>query len=236
MSLSHLGLLAAFAAGIVCFISPCGFPLVPGYISYLAGTTLQDAQEKGARWRVSLHALCFVLGFTIIFVLLGATASLFGTILNANRLLLARLAGFLLIIFGLVLTGLVPLPFLSAEHRMHVGRGKPAFLRSVLVGLTFGAGWSPCVGPVLASILALTATGTTLMQGVTFLLVYALGLGTPYLLVGLFIDRVQPVVHAIRRYTGPICTIGGAILVLTGMLILTGHLAQLASLGPAFNF
>src|SRR2546429_8722053 len=115
MSLSHVGLLAAFAAGIVCFISPCGFPLVPGYLSYLAGTTLQDSQEKGVRWRVSLHALCFVLGFTIIFVLLGATASLFGTILNANRLLLARLAGLLLNSWGLGRTGGGPLPGLSAE-------------------------------------------------------------------------------------------------------------------------
>ncbi len=236
MSLAHLGLLAAFGAGMVSFLSPCVFPLVPGYLSYLAGTTLQDVQGKGRRWRVSLHALCFVLGFALIFALLGATASAIGAMLNAYRLLLARGAGLLLILFGLVLTGLVPLPFLSGEHRVHVGSDKPALLRSLLVGVTFGAGWSPCIGPVLGSILALAAVNTTLMQGIIFLLVYALGLGIPFLLVGLLIDRSHTVIRSIKRYTGPISIVGGAILVLTGMLILSGRLDQLANFAPIFNF
>jgi len=237
MALAHFGLITAFVAGLLSFLSPCVFPLVPGYLSYLAGTTL--SQEQGmspVRWRVSLHALCFVLGFALIFAALGAAASVLGVLLTPYRQFLAYVAGVLLIIFGIVLTGLLPLPFLSGEHRVHVESGTPALLRSGMVGVAFGVGWSPCMGPVLGSILALAAVSTTLAQGIVFLLIYALGLGMPFLLVGLLIDRAGPVVRRINRYTGPISIIGGVILVLTGMLILSGRLAELANFAPLFNF
>jgi cytochrome c-type biogenesis protein len=237
MALAHFGLLAAFVAGLLSFLSPCVFPLVPGYLSYLAGTTLRQGQGTSPmRWQVSLHALCFVLGFALIFAALGAAASVLGVLLTPYRQLLAYVAGVLLIIFGIVLTGLLPLPFLSGEYRVHVVSGTPALLRSGLVGVAFGAGWSPCMGPILGSILALAAVSTTLAQGIVFLLIYALGLGVPFLLVGLLIDRAAPVVRRINRYTGPIAIIGGVILVLTGMLILSGRLAELANFAPLFNF
>ena len=236
MALAHFGLFAAFVAGLLSFLSPCVFPLVPGYLSYLADATLR--QEQGTspvRWRVSLHALCFVLGFAFIFAALGAAASVLGVLLTPYRQFLAYVAGVLLIIFGIVLTGLLPLPFLSGEHRVHVESGTPALLRSGLIGVAFGAGWSPCMGPMLGSILALATVSTTLAQGIVFLLIYALGLGMPFLLVGLLIDRAGPVVRRINRYTGPISIIGGVILVLTGMLILSGHLTELANFAPLFN-
>ncbi len=237
MALTHFGLLIAFGAGVLSFLSPCVFPLVPGYLSYLAGTTLQEAEGKEkVRFRVSLHALCFVLGFSLIFAILGATASTLGALLSPYKVVLARVAGILLILFGIVLTGLVPLPFFSQEHRVHTTSGTPAFIRSTLVGVAFGAGWSPCIGPVLGSILALAAVGTTLLQGVLFLLVYALGLGIPFLLVGLLIDRAGSVVRRLNRYTGPLSLIGGVMLILTGMLILSGRLAELANFAPLFNF
>lgn len=237
MSLNHLGILAAFVAGLVSFLSPCVFPLVPGYLSYLAGATAGEARlDASARWRVTLHAAFFVLGFALIFAMLGATASTIGVILHAHVLLLRQLSGVLLIIFGIVMTGLLPLRFVQMERRVHVERGEPALLRSAFIGMAFSAGWSPCISPMLGSIFTIAAAGSTLAQGVFFLLIYALGLGVPFLLAGLLIDRAAPVVRRINRYTGPIAIAGGAILALTGILILSGRLAQLATYSPLINF
>jgi len=236
MAITHLGVIAAFGAGVVSFLSPCVFPLVPGYLSYIAGTTAREAQREGAaRWRVTAHALFFVLGFALIFALLGAAASSVGAVLSGHKLLLERVAGVMLILFGLFLARLVPLPVLFQERRAHVAGREPALLRSALVGVAFGAGWSPCIGPILGSILALAAAGTTLAQGVLLLLIYALGLGVPFILVGLAIDRAGSLVRRINRYTGPISILGGAIMVVTGVLILSGRLAQLANYAPLFN-
>jgi len=230
MSLTFLGLLAAFGAGLLSFLSPCVFPLVPGYLSYLTGTSVQEAQSQtNTRWRISVHALCFVLGFALIFALLGATTSLLGSALRAYQQVLARLAGLLLVLFGIALTGLVPVPWLSREHRIQVQPGASAWWRSGLIGVAFGAGWSACTGPILGSILALATVSATLEQGVIFLLAYALGLGLPFLLVGLLIDRISPLMRRVRRYTGPISLIGGVLLILMGMLILSGRLDQLAN-------
>jgi len=236
MAITHLGVTAAFGAGVVSFLSPCVFPLVPGYLSYIAGTTAREAQREGAaRWRVTAHAIFFVLGFALIFALLGAAASSVGAVLSGHKLLLERVAGVMLILFGLFLARLVPLPVLFQERRAHVADSEPALLRSALVGVAFGAGWSPCIGPILGSILALAAAGATLAQGVLLLLIYALGLGVPFILVGLVIDRAGPLVRRINRYTGPISILGGAIMVVTGVLILSGRLAQLANYAPLFN-
>jgi len=237
MSLTYLGLLAAFGAGLLSFLSPCVFPLVPGYLSYLAGTSVQEAQSQPTtRWQISLHALWFVLGFALLFTLLGAAAALVGIALHTYQQILARIAGLLLILFGIALTGLVPLPFLSRDHRVQVKQGRSAWWRSGLIGMAFGAGWSACTGPILGSILALTAASATLVQGVIFLLAYALGLGLPFLLVGILVDRVSPLMRRIRRYIGPISLIGGVLLILMGMLILTGRLDQLANDFLSFYF
>jgi cytochrome c-type biogenesis protein len=232
----HLNIIAAFVAGLVSFLSPCVFPLVPGYLSYMAGTTAREARtESGARWRVTAHALFFVLGFALIFIVLGAAASTLGALLRSHQLLLKRGSGVLLILFGITLTGLVPLPFLQRERRVHVRQGEPGLLRSALIGMAFSAGWSPCIGTMLGSIMSLAALGATLAQGVVFLLVYALGLGVPFLLVGLLIDRAGPVMRRINRYTGPISIAGGAVLALTGLLVLSGRLDQLAQYTPLIN-
>jgi cytochrome c-type biogenesis protein len=237
MLLIHLGLLAAFGAGLLSFFSPCVFPLVPGYLSFLAGTSLQEAESQPTtRWQVSLHALCFVLGFVLLFTLLGAAAALLGSFLQAYQQILARIAGLLLIIFGIALTGLVPIPWLSRDHRVQVKQGASAWWRSGLIGMAFGAGWSACTGPILGSILVLAAASATLMQGVIFLLAYALGLGIPFVLIGLLVDRIGMLMRRIRRYTGPLSLIGGTVLILMGMLILTGRLYQLANLLFPFSF
>jgi cytochrome c-type biogenesis protein len=188
------------------------------------------------RWRVSLHAFCFVLGFALLFTLLGAAAALVGLALHTYQQWLARIAGVLLILFGIALTGLVPIPWLSSDHRVQVQPDRSAWWRSGLIGMAFGAGWSACSGPFLGAILALTAVRSTLLQGVIFLLAYALGLGMPFLLVGILVDRAGPLVRRIRRYTGLLSFLGGVILILMGMLILTGRLDQLANLLFPFSF
>jgi len=237
MSLSPVGLLVAFGAGLLSFLSPCVFPLVPGYLSYLAGTSLEEGESQStARFQVSLHALCFVLGFTLLFTLLGAAAALVGLALRSYQQWLARIAGLLLILFGIALTGLVPVPWLSRNHRVQVQPGQSAWWRSGLIGMAFGAGWSACSGPILGAILVLTAVRSTVLQGVIFLLVYALGLGVPFLLVGILVDRASRLMRPIRRYAGPLSFIGGVILILMGMLLLTGRWDQLANLRFPFSF
>ncbi len=237
MTLTYLGLLAAFGAGVLSFLSPCVFPLVPGYLSYLASTSISEVRSQPIlRWRVSAHALCFVVGFTLIFALLGAAASLAGLALHAYQQILARIAGVLLVLFGIALTGLVPIPLLSKDYRIQVQRGSEGWWRSGLIGVAFGAGWSACTGPILGSILALAAVGTTFVQGVIFLLAYAMGLGLPFLLVGLLVDRVHPLMRYMRRFTGFISLVGGVLLILMGMLIVTGRLDQLANYLLPFYF
>jgi cytochrome c-type biogenesis protein len=203
---------------------------VPGYLSYLAGASTLEAESASVpRWRVSWHALCFVVGFALVFTLLGAAASLLGSGLRAYQQVLARLAGILIVLFGIALTGLVPLPFLSGEHRIQVKPGASTWWRSGLIGMAFGAGWSACSGPILGSILVLIAVRAALVQGMMYLLTYALGLGLPFLLVGVLVDRVGPLMRRVHRSMGPISLIGGIILILLGMLIFTGHLDQLAN-------
>src|SRR5215472_12844075 len=170
VSLTSLGLLTAFGAGILSFLSPCVFPLVPGYLSYLAGTSLDEAQNQPTmRWRVSQHALYFVLGFALLFTLLGAAAALVGLALHTYQQVLARIAGLLLILFGIALTGLVPIPWLSRDHRVQVKPGRSAWWRSGLIGMAFGAGWSACSGPLLSAVLVLITVRSQLLQGVIFL-------------------------------------------------------------------
>ena len=237
MSLTTLGLLAAFGGGVLSFLSPCVFPLVPGYLSYLAGISLEEAQSQSTtRWRVTQHAFCFVLGFALLFTLLGAAAAVVGLALHPYQQVLARVAGLLLILFGIALTGLVPIPWLSRDHRVQVKPGRSAWWRSALIGMAFGAGWSACTGPILGSILVLTAANAQLLQGVSFLIAYALGLSVPFLLVGILVDRVSVLMRRIRRYTGPLSFIGGVILILMGMLIFLGRLDQLANLLFPFSF
>ena len=224
MSFSFLGLLAAFGAGILSFLSPCVLPLVPGYLSFLAGTSLKEAQNQPtARKQVSLHALWFVLGSVLVLTLLGAAAALLGSALNSYQQVLERIGGLLLILFGIALTGLVPVPWLFGDYRVQVKPGQSAWWRSGLIGMTFGASWSACAGPILGAILVLTAVKSTLLlQGMIIMLIYALGQGIPFLLVGLLADRVSPFLQRVRRYTALLSHVGGVILILLGVFLLTG--------------
>ncbi|HEV2458950.1 MAG TPA: cytochrome c biogenesis protein CcdA [Ktedonobacterales bacterium] len=235
MSLTPLGLLAAFGAGMLSFLAPCVVPLVPGYLSFLAGTSLAVAPghpgEPGvsatARWtvrrRVSLHALWFVASCTLVLMLLGAAAALLGSALSAYQQVLEHIGGLLLILFGVALTGLVPVAWLSWDHRVNVKPGRSVWWRSGLVGMAFGASWSACASPILGALLVLTAVRSlAVAQGVLVKLVFALGQGVPFLLVGILVDRAGPLLHHVRRYTHLFSVIGGVTLVLIGFFLLTG--------------
>ena len=222
MSLTVLSLLAAFGAGVLTFLSPCVLPLVPGYLSYLAGVSWEETQSQpSVRWRVSRHALWFVLGFTLLLMLLGAVAAVFGRALSTYQQGLERIGGLLLLVLGIALTGLVPIPWLSRDHRLQVKPGPSAWWRSGLIGFTFGASWSACAGPILGTILVLTAVRSLLLvQGVLVMLVFALGLGVPFLLVGLLVDRIGPFLRRIRRYTVVLTYLAAALLILIGIVLL----------------
>ncbi len=224
MSFTSLGLLAAFVAGVLSFLAPCVLPLVPGYLSYLAGTTLEEGQiHSTIHSRVIVHAVWFVLGFAALYTVLGAAAELFGSVLVAHQQLLERIGGLLLILLGVALTGLVPLPWLSGDHRILVGPGRSVWWRSGLIGIAFGASWSACTTPVLGAMLMLTAGGRGhILQGSTLMLAFALGLGIPFVIVAVLVDRARPFLLRVRRYTALFSSIGSAILIVIGIFLLTG--------------
>lgn len=236
VDLTPIGIGGAFLAGLASFLSPCVFPLVPGYLSYLAGTAGAQARlaedPRDLRRHVALHALFFVLGFSLIFVALGATASSLGDYLRAHQQTVQRIAGITLIVAGFQVGGVLRIVPLLRERRLTVERGDPAVLKSALIGMAFGAGWTPCVGPFLGSILTLAAGSASLREGVVLLLVYSFGLGVPFLITGLLIDHATPAFRRISPFLPIINLISGVALVITGLLVLSGTLVTLARYAP----
>ena len=243
MSPFELGL--ALVAGIVSFISPCCLPMVPMYLSYLAGIAGRSAappmlQPAGgaavavaapSRWLILLHASAFVAGFSVVFVALGASASMLGVFLHLHRLMVRHIAGVIIVLLGLHTAGLLRLSWLYRERRVHIDPTVGAGMgRSGVLGLAFGAGWSPCIGPVLGSILLLAGNTTTLGQGVLLLLAYALGLGLPFLLAALFVQGLAAHLRRVKRYVGIINLGAGALLVLMGGMVYAGTFLRLATL------
>ena len=221
-----LGLFVAFAAGLLSFLSPCVLPLVPSYIGFLTGMSLP---EMGGRRRVALgHALLFVLGFSLVFVLLGASATALGRALNYYQLWLQRIGGVLIIGFGLVCLGIIKVGFLSQERRVQVEQKPAGYLGSVLVGMAFGAGWTPCIGPVLGAILGLAATANDLSQGMLLLAAYSAGLAVPFLIAAVALDAFLDWFQRFRRYLPWVMRVSGVLLVFVGVLMATGEFTRLA--------
>ncbi|GLK56330.1 cytochrome c-type biogenesis protein [Methylopila capsulata] len=216
---------AAFAAGAISFLSPCVLPLVPPYLCFLAGTTLDkltaDDAPKAATGRALAAAVLFVAGFSTVFVALGATASLLGRLLLQNAPLLATIAGVAIIVMGLHFLGLFRIPFLMRDTRLEVQ--KPVGLWGAYVmGLAFAFGWTPCIGPVLAAILSVAASETTVAAGAGLLGVYALGLGVPFLIAALAMKPFVGFLRRFRSHLGTVEKVMGGLLVLTGIAFLTG--------------
>jgi cytochrome c-type biogenesis protein len=221
-----LGLFVAFAAGLLSFLSPCVLPLVPSYIGFLTGMSLP---EMGGRRRVALgHALLFVLGFSLVFVLLGASATALGRALNYYQLWLQRIGGVLIIGFGLVCLGVIKVGFLSQERRVQVEQKPVGYLGSALVGMAFGAGWTPCIGPVLGAILGLAATAHDLSRGMLLLAAYSAGLAVPFLIAAVALDAFLDWFQRFRRYLPWVMRVSGVLLVFVGVLMVTGEFTRLA--------
>jgi cytochrome c-type biogenesis protein len=223
--------IAAFVAGLISFLSPCVLPLVPGYVSLISGTGVEELKEQNAQYRrnVMVNSLMFILGFSLVFIALGGLATLFGNLIGSNRKLLMRVAGVVIIVFGLHLTGLLPIKFLYADKRLHNVRTKATAVGSFLVGFAFAFGWSPCIGPILATILAFAASQDTVLKGVVLLAVYSLGLAVPFLLTSLGISRFLNFYGSFRKYLHAVEVASGVLLIGIGILIFTRHFTLVAT-------
>ena len=230
----NVTLLAAFAAGFLSFVSPCVLPLIPGYISFVSGISVEemrgDTAPATSRLQVFLTSLAFVIGFSLVFIALGASATAIGKFLFAKLPLLSKIAGVILIIFGLHTMGVFRLAFLETEKRVHSQRKPAGPLGAMLVGVAFAFGWTPCIGPILGGILAIAGSRNSVAEGITLLAVYSLGLGIPFLLTSLAINQFFGAAKKIRRYYHAIELASGALLVLIGVLIMTGQLTLIVRL------
>lgn len=222
--------IAAFAAGVLSFLSPCVLPLVPGYVSLISGTTVDGMQEPqhGLMRRVMLSSVMFILGFSIVFIALGAVATTLGQVTRQYYPLLTRVAGVVIIIFGLHLTGIFKIKALYADKRMHSVKGGSTPWGAFVVGFAFAFGWTPCIGPILATILAFAAAEDTVMKGTLLLAVYSLGLAVPFLLTSVGIDRFLTFYSRFRRHLHTIEVVSGVLLIAIGLLIVTRHFTMLS--------
>ena len=221
-----LGFVVAFVAGLLSFLSPCVLPLVPSYIGFITGMTLPEV--SGRRRAALTHALLFVAGFSLVFVLLGASATALGRALNYYQVWLQRVGGVLIILFGLLCLGVFKVGLLTQERRLHLERKPVGYLGSALVGMAFGAGWTPCIGPVLGGILGLAATSSDVSRGMQLLAVYSAGLAIPFLIAAAAVESFLDWFQRFRRYLPWVMRLSGILLIVVGILLVTGEFTRLA--------
>jgi cytochrome c-type biogenesis protein len=224
--------IAALVAGLLSFASPCVLPLVPPYLCFLAGTSineLSDEEVSNEAWgRVVMAALAFVAGFATVFVALGASASIIGSFVTGHLDVLAKVAGIIIIVLGLHFLGIFRIPFLYRDFRMQGPATAASLIGAYVVGLAFAFGWTPCVGPVLAAILFMAAQTANALNGALLLLAYALGIGIPFVLAAVFFKPFMKLMKRFRRHMGVVEKLTGGLLVLTGILFLTGGMSVIA--------
>ena len=221
--------LAAFIAGLLSFLSPCVLPLVPGYVSLISGTSVGTiTQERRPLRTVMLNSVTFILGFSLVFILLGAGATALGQLVGRFRRDLTLVAGIIIIVFGLHLTGLLKIKALYADKRLHDVKGGSSALGSFFVGFAFAFGWTPCIGPILAGILTLAAAEETVTRGMGLLAVYSAGLAVPFLLTSLGVDRFLSFYGRFRRHLHAVEVVSGVLLIVIGALVLTGRFTVLS--------
>jgi len=233
--MAEVTLIIAFIAGIVSFLSPCVLPLIPGFLSYLSGISTSEAQKSSkARAIVFLNTVFFVLGFTIVFSILGVLInSIFADAAFSIRTWLGRIGGIIIIIFGLVLMKVLKLPFLEKEHKFKVKKFRISYVTSFMFGLAFAAGWTPCVGVILASILTLAAVSAN--NAFYLLISYSLGLTLPFLITGLFVSRMQNFIQKHEKALSYINLAFGILLVILGIMVFTNTLSLISNFTPLQN-
>ena len=219
-------LAVAFTAGLLSFLSPCVLPLIPGYLTFLTGLGAEDVTR--ARRITLVHALLFVVGFSLIFLALGATATVLGRVLLAGRGWITRIGGAIIIVFGLYLLGGFQSQMLSRERRVHLATKPMGYLGSVLVGIAFGAGWTPCIGPILGSILLYTSTAADLSRGLQLLGAYSAGLAIPFLLSAVALERFLDAFALIRKHLVWVNRVAGGMLIAVGLLLVTNRFTILS--------
>lgn len=233
----------AFGAGLISFLSPCVLPLIPGYISFISGVSLQEMQDgshadgllNSQKLTVILNSIFFIIGFSVIFILLGASATWIGTLLSTRISFLTKAAGLVIILFGLFKLGLFrPLVFFK-EVRFNVERKKVGFIWALIIGASFAFGWTPCIGPILTGILVFAGTLDHVHQGVLLLSVYSLGLGIPFLLTALGVNQFFKFFDRIKRHLGLLEKIAGGIMVIIGLLIFFNKLIVIPGYLPFLN-
>ncbi|MFW2587526.1 cytochrome c biogenesis CcdA family protein [Sagittula sp. SSi028] len=212
----------ALTAGLVSFISPCVLPVVPPYLAFMSGVSLGDMQAGRGRAKVMLAALFFVLGLSTVFIFLGFTASWLGQFFLQNQVLLGRVAGVVVIVFGLHFLGVFRIGFLNREARLDAGDAGGSAFGAYILGLAFAFGWTPCMGPILGAIIGMAMTEASVTRGTLLLAVYAAGLGIPFLLAALFLSRAVGVMNRLKRWMGVIEKAMGVLLICVGLALLTG--------------
>jgi len=233
-SLTQVSLFAAFSAGLLSFISPCVLPLVPSYMSYITGLSVENLAKVEERERfkstILLNALLFIAGFSTVFIAFGASASLIGQVLYEYQDVIRKVGGILIIVFGLYLLGILKLNFLMTERRlMHFESRPVGYVGSYLIGTAFAAGWTPCVGPVLGTILAYASTTESMSGGVMLLSAYSFGLGLPFLLTAFGMDTFLSYFKSLRAYLGGVSFVSGALLIIVGIMIFTDSVTLFTS-------
>jgi cytochrome c-type biogenesis protein len=232
-SITNISLVAAFSAGLLSFVSPCVLPLVPSYISYITGLSIEQLTDATVRSKfkksIIVNALLFIAGFTAVFVSFGASASFIGQALITYQDHIRRIGGILIIVFGLYLLGVLNISFLKMEHRFQFRSRPVGYVGSFLIGVAFAAGWTPCVGPVLGTILLYASTTDSMLNGVLLLTSYSLGLGLPLFLTALGVDRFLAYFKQARLYLWGVSTVSGVLLIIVGVMIYANTLTMITS-------
>ena len=228
--MTNVGIPTAFLAGLASFLTPCVLPLVPGYVSLISGVGVEElkAQEAAVLRRVMLNSIAFVLGFSMVFVTLGALSTEIGQLAQQYKSLLAQVAGVLVIVFGLHLTGILRINALYADKRLHGVKGGTTPWGAFVIGFAFAFGWTPCVGPILSGILVIAAAQSSIGKGILLLTVYSLGLAVPFLLTALGIERFMKFYVGFRRYMHAVEVASGALLIALGVLLVSGKFTVLS--------
>jgi len=229
--MEEIAFLAAFGAGLASFVSPCVLPLVPVYFASLCGPEILDSKTAVSRIPIFLHSLSFVLGFSLVFTMMGVLVGLAGIVISPYSVVVRQVVGSLLIVFGLFMLAALRVPWLNYERRLAPSLGTTTgYLRSFLTGSIFCLAWTPCVSPLLSSVLTLALGSETAWQGAYLLAVYSLGLGLPFLIIGAAFGSITPLLRRINRYSNWIYIISGLLLIAAGILILTNKLVWFSSL------